>query len=189
MVAESLTVGSAEKPSGITLYDEVTKAPYCLKMVNGAMTSAPGECAAVVVDPNASAPAAPDTDNSGGDTTPADTQPPTISVNGNNPSTIDKNASYLDLGATVTDNVSQNIGYQTVGDQIDTAVPGTYTVTYTATDVAGNTATATRTVVVTDPAAPVEPPAAPAPEEAPVSDPAPEPAPAEEPTAPAPSEN
>ncbi|MDQ2933196.1 MAG: tail fiber domain-containing protein, partial [bacterium] len=41
---ENLTVGSEEKPSGITLYDEVTKEPYCLKMVNGEMKSVSGIC-------------------------------------------------------------------------------------------------------------------------------------------------
>lgn len=88
---------------------------------------------------------------------PADTTAPVITLNGNNPATLEKNASYLDLGAIVTDNVNLNLGYQTTGDQIDTTVPGTYTVTYTATDVAGNTATASRTVIVSDPfvAAPV----------------------------------
>jgi len=179
-IAESLTVGSAVKPSGITLYDEVTKAPYCLKMVSGAMVSVAGECTVVTTEsapvatptPETAPSPAPDAGTTPTETSPADTQPPTISVNGNNPATVEKNASYLDLGATVTDNVSQNIGYQTTGDQIDTSVPGTYTVTYTATDVAGNTASATRTVVVTDPAAVVEP----APEPTPA--PAPEPVPA-----------
>ncbi|MEI6345989.1 MAG: immunoglobulin-like domain-containing protein [bacterium] len=125
----------------------------------------------------ASTPASTPTQSSSGDTatTTLDTTAPVITLNGNNPAQIEKNASYLDLGATVTDNVSLNLGYLTTGDQIDTTVPGTYTVTYTATDVAGNTATASRTVIVSDPAAPA--PVDPAPTEsapAPV-DPAPTP--------------
>src|SRR3989338_5603944 len=39
-------VGSAEKPSGITLYDEDTGEPYCLKIKSGAMVSIAGVCGA-----------------------------------------------------------------------------------------------------------------------------------------------
>ena len=46
MFAEKLTVGTPEKPSGITLYDEANGSPYCVKIVNGAMVSAIGECGA-----------------------------------------------------------------------------------------------------------------------------------------------
>jgi hypothetical protein len=42
-----------------------------------------------------------------------------------------------------------NLGVNVTGNQIDTTIPGTYTVTYTATDQAGNTATSTRSVIVT----------------------------------------
>jgi len=48
----ALTVGSAEKRSGITLYDEATGSPYCLKIVNGSMASAPGVCPTVVASGN-----------------------------------------------------------------------------------------------------------------------------------------
>ena len=48
---EKLTVGSKEKPTGITLFDEKTGLPYCLKIVNGNMSSAFGECGAVVEKP------------------------------------------------------------------------------------------------------------------------------------------
>lgn len=39
-----LTVGSSSRPSGITLYDQVTGQPYCLAMVNGQMASTAGVC-------------------------------------------------------------------------------------------------------------------------------------------------
>ncbi len=44
LFVENLTVGTKEKPSGITIYDEATGEPYCLKVVNGAMVSVAGEC-------------------------------------------------------------------------------------------------------------------------------------------------
>jgi len=44
LIAESLTVGSSEKPTGITLFDEVTGKPYCLKIVSGKVKTVSGEC-------------------------------------------------------------------------------------------------------------------------------------------------
>ncbi len=90
--------------------------------------------------------------------TTADTIAPTITVQGNNPATIQKGTPYVDLGATVTDNVDTNLGLRYFVDgiradtvTIDTSVAGTHTIDYVATDNAGNTATSTRTVIVTDP--------------------------------------
>ncbi|MCH7530093.1 DUF5011 domain-containing protein, partial [Patescibacteria group bacterium] len=87
-----------------------------------------------------------------------DTSPPIITVLGNNPTEIDVGTSYIDLGATVEDNVNDNLGIQTLLDgievnqiQIDTTTEGVYTITYSATDQAGNIGTAERTVTVTDP--------------------------------------
>ncbi|MEK6705403.1 MAG: hypothetical protein AABZ06_06405, partial [Bdellovibrionota bacterium] len=42
--AKQAEIGSTEKPAGITLYDEDTKQPYCLKMKAGAMISEAGKC-------------------------------------------------------------------------------------------------------------------------------------------------
>ena len=39
-----LEIGSYDKRSGITLYDEATGEPYCLKIKNGAMVSVSGKC-------------------------------------------------------------------------------------------------------------------------------------------------
>ena len=78
---------------------------------------------------------------------------PVFQILGNNPAQIPVGAGYIDLGAVVTDPVQQNIGYQSSGAElINTTQPATFTVTYTATDQAGNTSTATRTVIVYDPA-------------------------------------
>ncbi len=108
-----------------------------------------------------------------------DGEPPVITLNGANPAQIEKGSAYSDMGATITDNVSQNLGYKLIlkkGDAIlsgseespeiypnelvlDTSVAAEYTITYIATDGAGNTGTATRTVTVFDPNAPLEEPA------------------------------
>ncbi len=91
---------------------------------------------------------------------PTDTEPPTISILGNNPARVALHATYLDLGAYVHDNVLGDISYTTVLDgeevdhvSIDTSTTSTYTVTYRAHDQVGNTAQASRTIIVYDPSA------------------------------------
>src|SRR3989344_2205360 len=127
----------------------------------------------------------------------ADTPPPTITVVGNNPATIQVGSSYADLGATVTDTVNDNLGYSTFLDgveaisslNLDTTVAGTHTIIYRATDQAGNIGKATRTVIGEDGAStPAPEPALEAiPEPAPEPTPEPQPAPPqEEPTVSAP---
>ncbi len=75
---------------------------------------------------------------------------PSITVLGNNPDTTALSASdnsYTDSGATATDSIDSSVTIATTGT-VTTNVAGTYTLTYTATDDAGNESTATRTVVV-----------------------------------------
>ncbi len=86
---------------------------------------------------------------------------PVLTVMGNNPARIPLRASYVDLGAAVTDNVQSNIsirymlnGVAVTNVQIDTTVPGNHTIVYEATDPSGNTGRAERTVEVYDPAPP-----------------------------------
>ncbi len=43
-VSDQATFGSREHPIGITVYDQMTGDPYCIKMKNGAMVSEAGEC-------------------------------------------------------------------------------------------------------------------------------------------------
>ena len=97
----------------------------------------------------------------------ADGEAPVITVNGNNPATIEVGTAYTDLGATVADNVSNNIGITARVDDgewgeigsltLDTSSPATHIVYYRATDAAGNTGTASRTVNVGAPAAEATP--------------------------------
>jgi hypothetical protein len=53
-----LAVGSAAKPSGITIYDIQTKEPYCVISENGILKEVPGECGTGLTAELVSAPAA-----------------------------------------------------------------------------------------------------------------------------------
>ena len=80
-----------------------------------------------------------------------DTTPPVITLVGPNPITVGQGTTYVDPGATATDNVDGNITSSIVIDTsaVNTAVPGNYIVTFNVADVAGNAATqVTRTVHV-----------------------------------------
>ena len=65
--------------------------------------------------------------------------------------TIERGTTYVDPGATT--DTGETVTVNTSG--LNMAVSGTYTVTYSATDVDGNTGTASRTVIVEDTTAPV----------------------------------
>ncbi len=72
---------------------------------------------------------------------------PVITITGSNPEIVIQNTEYTDAGATATDNIDVTVNVTTSGN-VDITTVGSYTVTYTASDVTGNTATATRTVNV-----------------------------------------
>jgi probable HAF family extracellular repeat protein len=76
-----------------------------------------------------------------------DTTPPVITLYGLNPVSITIGTRYIDAGATAVDTVDPFVLLVTTGS-VDTSVVGTYTITYTATDMSGNTAILTRTVYV-----------------------------------------
>jgi hypothetical protein len=82
-----------------------------------------------------------------------DLVPPTISLRGEDPLTVDVYTSFNDPGVETSDNYYPN------ATTVRTGLPamnllGNYLVTYTATDGAGNTATVTRLVKVVDRIAP-----------------------------------
>ena len=85
-------------------------------------------------------------------TIPIDGEAPVITLNGDNPMIVKQGDPYVEPGATAVDNfdgdVSDNIE---ISGDVDTSTIGTYTVTYTVSDSAGNTATAERTVNVVEP--------------------------------------
>ena len=94
----------------------------------------------------------------GGGTTPAsstaDTTPPVITLSGDASIAHEQGTTYSDEGATATDNVDGNVNI-VVSGAVDEASAAIYTLTYSASDNAGNSSTAIRTVVVADTLAPV----------------------------------
>lgn len=79
----------------------------------------------------------------------ADTIAPVITLFGSSTISVDKDTSYSDSGASATDNVDPSVSVITSGS-VDTSTVGTYTITYTATDNAGNTSTRDRMVNVVE---------------------------------------
>ena len=89
-----------------------------------------------------------DDDGGGGPTGPTpDTTPPTITVNGDTAIDLAYASEYEDEGASATDETDGEVDVTVSGD-VDPFTPGTYTLTYTATDAAGNEASAERVVTV-----------------------------------------
>jgi type II secretory pathway pseudopilin PulG len=77
-----------------------------------------------------------------------DTTKPVITLIGNSSITINQGDSYIDQGAEVTDNVDATRTISGTGT-VDINTPGMYTITYNATDAAGNAADqVTRTITV-----------------------------------------
>ena len=76
-----------------------------------------------------------------------DRDAPNININGDNTVILQLNSNYSELGATALDNHDENLSVQ-INDNIDTSIPGTYNVTYTATDSSGNTSSTNKTVIV-----------------------------------------
>ena len=72
-----------------------------------------------------------------------------ITVTGDNPLNLKVGDAYTELGATTLDAIDGS-GTATPSGSVNTSIAGSYTITYNASDAAGNAATpVTRTVVVT----------------------------------------
>ena len=88
-----------------------------------------------------------------------DTVPPDITLLGSATVTVQQGGNYVDAGATATDNVDGDITDRIVIDNpVDASTAGTYTVTYSVEDTAGNSAVATRAVIVEAAQPPPPPP-------------------------------
>ena len=78
-----------------------------------------------------------------------DTTPPVITIHGDNPVVITQGDTYIDAGATATDDVDGDLTNQiTVTGIVDTNTTGEYQLVYHVEDSAGNEATAERIVRV-----------------------------------------
>ncbi|MBC8009230.1 MAG: DUF5011 domain-containing protein [Burkholderiales bacterium] len=137
-VASGATIRIVGTPTAATTYTLVTAdagitgTPVLAAAVNGFTLAVEGT--SLVLKPAAT----------GGDTTP-----PVITLNGSASVPVSWGSGYTDAGATATDDVDASVSVQLSGT-VNPAKPGIYTLTYTATDLAGNAATpVVRTVTVT----------------------------------------
>lgn len=91
----------------------------------------------------------------------ADTALPVITLNGASSINLKVGETYTELGAKATDNLDGDISSKIITTgTVNTKVAGTYTITYTVSDTAGNVATVTRTIKVeaaTTPSTPTTP--------------------------------
>ncbi|MEO5367413.1 MAG: DUF5011 domain-containing protein, partial [Magnetococcus sp. WYHC-3] len=143
VVVETFTVGSATQPAGITLFDEDTKEPYCLKVKGGEFMKTKGECVKSDLG-----------DEDVSTSTPPVLTTPTITLIGNNPAEIPLDSSYVDVGATAVDSLGNPLMPDITENTVDTSRVGEYIVVWEAHDSALNYASTTRNVIVFDPNAP-----------------------------------
>ncbi len=88
--------------------------------------------------------------------TVVDTQAPTITVNGDNPVTLEVHSNYIDNNATVRDNYDSNRILEGDTSEVNISKVGTYQVVYNTSDTSGNEANETnRTVKIEDNTPPV----------------------------------
>ena len=77
----------------------------------------------------------------------ADTTPPVITISGNSELDVPFGEVYEDAGASAADNKDGTVSVSSTGE-VNIYEPGTYTITYSATDLAGNSASIDRIVTV-----------------------------------------
>ena len=88
---------------------------------------------------------------------------PVITLNGSSSITLKVGEAYSEQGATAKDDIDGDITSKIITTgTVDNSKVGTYTITYTVSDSAGNVATATRTINIEEASAPVTPPSEPA---------------------------
>ena len=80
---------------------------------------------------------------------PVDTTAPTISLAGDAEMAVEQGTEFTDPGATASDETDGTVSVSVSGS-VDANTAGTYTLTYTASDAAGNEASAQRVVTVAD---------------------------------------
>jgi len=85
---------------------------------------------------------------------PPDVTAPTLTLNGESTITLHQGTNYTELGATATDDKDANVTVNITGN-VDVNTVGTYIITYTAIDSAGNSTSKERTVKIIDVTPPV----------------------------------
>ncbi len=144
----TVILGSVYTDQGATAFDNIDGTTTVTTIFNNVNTSATGTYSVVYSA----------TDTAGNNATatrtvniiaaPADRIPPVIFITGGTPTTVLASSTYTDQGATAYDNVDGTTTVATILNNVDTNILGTYSVTYSATDTAGNNSQATRTVNV-----------------------------------------
>ena len=161
----TLTVGSPEAPSGITLYDEDTGAPYCLKVKGGQTVTVPGACTdRAAASGNGSDSGADGGTGGSGAAGGATSSAPVVTLIGASPVSVALGERYVDQGVSVTSPSGAAIlgvtlmvdGVAVEEIAIDTSATGTYVITYTATDEEGRSDSVERVVIVGGVGAPVD---------------------------------
>ncbi|MDO8620036.1 MAG: hypothetical protein Q7R64_01655, partial [bacterium] len=147
--------GTAKVENGLEMKDSATGATYCVRITNGEWNKQSGSCG-TGADVASSTPATGTNSTGVTSTSASDTTPPVLVVNGNNPANVEVGVSYADLGASVTDNVSSNLGVYAIVNGVDvgaasnisisTASSTTHTIEYYSTDGAGNRGSVQRIV-------------------------------------------
>jgi uncharacterized repeat protein (TIGR01451 family) len=87
--------------------------------------------------------------------TVADTTAPVVTLKGSSQMTVECHGSFTDPGASANDACAGSLPVTLFFGSVDANTPGTYKLTYTATDPSGNTAYVNRWVTVVDTTAPV----------------------------------
>jgi len=81
-----------------------------------------------------------------------DTTAPVITILGDNPARFVVGTTYVDAGATSTDNIDGDLTSKIVASSsVNSSVIGTYSVVYSVSDAAGNKSTSTRSVIIYQP--------------------------------------
>jgi len=126
--AFALTIGTKDKPTGITLYDQITGAPFCMKIVNGQPVSTAGDCS----NPPSSTPA-PSATLTTSTTTP-------ITTASSTPSTI--------VASTTTTPIIDTTGTASTTPIVSTTTTTTSTTTASTTTTTTSTTTASTTTPI-----------------------------------------
>jgi len=136
--------------------DKATGKIYCMWIENSEWTKEIGKCEETTNNETDSSSQNP-SDKGGPGGSNDDTIPPVITLNGSSEVNLDINETYTEEGATAVDNIDGDVAI-IISGSVDTLIDGIYTITYTATDTAGNTATPViRIVNVGDSSADSEP--------------------------------